>query len=447
MDTQVAAVGRRVNALSLSPRLWAWVGAIALGGFFEIYDLALTGPLSAGLIKEHIFRTGHAGIFGLADQATFIAATFIGLYLGVLAFAALGDRLGRRFVFTASLLWYAAATVLMGMQSDAASICFWRFVAGVGVGAEALAIDCYIVEIVPHRSRGRVFALSMALQYCAIPVGALLAAWLIPQGLYGISGWRWLTFVPALGAVVFWFARRSIPESPMWLASRGRAAEANKILDKLPSRAGAELLNTAPLEATADAPDNRRYVVAATIVMLIYFNLQAVAYFGFSNWLPTLLEARGVPLRQSLFYTAGVALASPVAPLLLALIADRFERKHLIVVAGLASTLFGLAFAAASAPTAWLLFGLGLALSNSILSVNSHNYLSEIYPIRIRARLTGFVYSFTRIAAAISGYVIAFVLAEAGPIAVFVVISGCMGLALAAVAIGGPRVRRVQAVS
>jgi putative MFS transporter len=445
MDPQVAAIGRRVDALAPSRRLWAWVGAIALGGFFEIYDLSLTGPLSAGLVKEGVFRTGHAGLFGLADQASFISSTFLGLYLGVLAFAAVGDRLGRRFVFTASLIWYAAATVMMGLQSDVLAICFWRFVAGVGVGAEAVAIDCYVVEIVPSRLRGRAFAMSMALQYCAIPTGAALAALLVPQGLFGIAGWRWLTFVPAVGAVVFWFARRRIPESPLWLASRGRAGEANAILDALPSVPAGSLATAPSAPPANEPPDHRGYIARATIVMLIYFNFQAVAYFGFANWLPTLLEARGVPLKESLLYTAGVALAAPIAPLLLSLIADRVERKHMIVAGGLASIGLGLAFAATEAPAGWLVFGLGLALSNSMLSVNSHNYLSELYPTRVRARFAGLVYSFTRLAAAASGYIIAYILAESGPVAVFIAITGFMVVALTAVAVGGPRTRRLPA--
>lgn len=446
METQFAAIGTRIDALAASRRLWLWVILIAAGGFFEIYDLALTAPLSSGLVAAGIFHVGRAGMFGLADQATFISATFVGLYLGVVAFAVWGDRLGRKRVFGWSLLWYALATLVMGWQTDMVWLCFWRFVAGIGVGAEAVAIDCYVVEIVPARMRGRAFSVSMCIQYLAIPFSAFLAAFLIPHTVAGLAGWRWLTIVPALGALAFWFVRRGIPESPRWLASRGRFAEAHAILDQLPAlpmepppgRAWREPQRRTVLLV------NRAYVVRVTIMMLVYFNLQNIAYYAFSNWLPTLLESQGVPLKQSLFYSAGVALAAPVAPLILSLIADRFERKYLIIASGLGSVVLGLLFASTRAPLGWLSFGIGLALVNSILSVNSHNYLSEIFPTSIRARAVGFVYSFTRLAAALGGYLIAYILAAGGTRQVFIVMSLFMIIALAAIAALGPRTRHVS---
>lgn len=447
MDSQALEIGARIDGLAGSRRLWLWVAAIAVGGFFEIYDLSLTAPISAGLVAAKIFRTGHAGLFGLADQATFIFATFFGLYLGVVGFSAFGDRLGRKKVFTYSLIWYAAATFVMGLQNHMLGICFWRFVAGIGVGAEAVAIDCFVVEIVPARLRGRAFSVSMALQYLAIPLGAFLAAFVIPQTPLGVSGWRWMTLLPVVGAIGFWVARRGIPESPRWLASKGRIAEANAILDRLPSVRLLDSASSHPSPTSLVTRANRAYLLKVTIMMLVYFNLQNISYFGFSNWLPTLLQARGVPLKSSLLYSAGVSLAAPISPLLLWLLADRFERKHLMIGTGLASISFGLLFAWAKVPAAWLTFGLGLAMTNSILSVSSHNYLSEIYPTSVRARAAGFVYSFTRLAAALSGYLIAAVLAAGGPTSVFILISAFMVIALSAVALAGPRTKNVSVES
>lgn len=422
-----------------------WVAAIAIGGFFEIYDLALTAPLSTGLVAAGIFHAGHLGLFGLADQATFISATFLGLYIGVVFFAALGDRLGRRPVFTYALVVYALATLAIGFQKDVISICFWRFVAGIGVGAEAVAIDCFVVEIVPTRLRGRAFSASMSLQYCAVPVCALLAAVLIPRAPSGISGWRWLTAGPAIGAAAFWLFRRRLPESPRWLASRGRAQEAHAILDRL---AGDQmpriLVPDAPSPDEPRSGPNRSYIVRITIMFLVYLNLQTIAFYGFANWVPTLLEARGVPLTHSLLYSAGIALAYPIAPLLLIALADRFERKSIIIASGAVSVASGLLFASARVPAAWLTFGIVLSLANSVVSVSSHNYLSELYPTRVRARLSGFVYSFTRLSAAASGYVIAWLLTKGGPTEVFTAISVFMIIALAAVLFLGPGTRNVS---
>lgn len=443
-DRQVERIGQRIDALPASRKLWTWVIAIAVGGFFEIYDLALTAPLSAGLVKAGIFRTGHAGLFGVADQATLISATFLGLYLGVISFAAFGDRVGRRVVFTYALLLYAAATLVIGFQTSAVSICFWRFVAGIGVGAEAVAIDCFVAELVPSRLRGRAFSVTMAIQYCAVPVCALLGAVLIPHAPLGVSGWRWLTAVPAIGAILLWAIRRKLPESPRWLASRGRLKEANAVLDRLP---GTILSHSQATKTTAFRQAlavTRGYLARVTVMLVVYFMLQTIAFYGFANWVPTLLTARGVPLGHSLLYNAGIALAYPVAPLLLIGLSDRFERKYIIMAGGVASIVFGLLFGSARAPAQWLLFGIGLTLANSVVSSSSHNYLSEVYPTHLRARLSGFVYSFTRLAAAGSGYIIAGLLAFGGPTTVFTGISIFMAAALLIVLLLGPKTRNVS---
>jgi len=440
----VSEVGSRIDSLAPGKRLWFWVFLISAGGFFEIYDLALTGPLSAALRAEGIFRTGSAGLFGLSDQSTFVFSTFFGLWLGVLAFSAFGDRLGRKPVFGYALLWYAAATLIMGLQSDAASICLWRLIAGIGLGAEAVAIDCYLVEIVPAHIRGRTFSISKSIQYCARPIGALLAALLVSTTILEIAGWRWLNVVPVFGAIGFAVFRRSLPESPRWLASKGRVAEAHAILDQI------DLGRMKPGEAAAPARPTRRvvatrpYLRRVSVMIIIYFNLQAIAYYGFANWTPALLESKGVDLKASLFYTAGVALASPFAPLLLSLVSDRFERKHLILASGLLSVACGLSFAWSVTPAGWLTFGIGLAVFNAIISVNSHNYMSEIYPTGIRARAVGLIYSLTRISAAVSSFLIGYVLDIGGAKGVFALITGLMLVALAAVLLLGPHTRNVS---
>lgn len=445
-ETAVTSVGLRIDALQATRRLWGWVALIATGGLFEVYDLALAAPLGPGLSASGIFRVGHTGLFGFSDQASFIAATFVGLYIGVIAFAAVGDRLGRKAVFGGALIWYALATLVMGLQSDAVGICFWRLIAGIGLGAESVAIDCFIVEIMPKTMRGKAFGVAKAIEYCAIPLASLLGALLIPISLLGVAGWRWLTFFPVLGAIGFWVLRRRLPESPRWLASRGRVEEANRILDQLgcPPTSVARTLHDQSENAPASAPVTHSkpgYVRKAILMMIVYFVFQNIAYYGFSNWTPTLLESQGVPLKSSLFYSFGVSLAAPLGPLLFGLVADRWERKHQIIGIGLAAIALGLGFANSSSAVGWIGCGIGLTFANAVLSFQSHAYQSEIFPTAVRARAVGFVYSFTRIGAAISGYVIAFLLDRGGVTSVFVALSVFMLIALTVIGLAGPKTR------
>ena len=93
----------------------------------------------------------------------------------------MADRFGRRTIFTFSLLWYTAASVVMAFQNDVFGLNLWRFIAGIGVGVELVTIDTYLSELVPRAIRGRAFAFNQTIQFCAVPFVALLAWLLVPR--------------------------------------------------------------------------------------------------------------------------------------------------------------------------------------------------------------------------------------------------------------------------
>src|ERR1700731_161328 len=170
-----AMVSARLDRLPATAYIWKLIILLSLGAFFEVYDIALTASISPGLIRAGVFHAGVKGLFGLTDQATFAAVTFLGLFIGTIAFASVADRYGRRAIFPFSLLWYAAFTVLMAMQNRAVMIDLWRFVASIGIGVELVTIDSYIAELVPKQIRGRAFAVNHSVQLTAVPVLALLS--------------------------------------------------------------------------------------------------------------------------------------------------------------------------------------------------------------------------------------------------------------------------------
>src|SRR5260370_14243522 len=106
-----AMVSARLDRLPATSYIWKLIVLLSLGGFFEVYDVALTASISPGLIRAGIFHAGVKGLFGLTDQASFVAATFLGLFIGTVAFASVADRYGLRSIFTISLLCYASYTV------------------------------------------------------------------------------------------------------------------------------------------------------------------------------------------------------------------------------------------------------------------------------------------------------------------------------------------------
>jgi MFS transporter, putative metabolite:H+ symporter len=462
-------VGARLDRLPPTRYIWILVGLVSFGAFFEIYDLALTAPLSLGLLAAGVFHRGAAGLFGFSDQATFAAATFAGLYAGTLGFSAVADRLGRRPIFTFALLWYAAATLVMGLQNSAFAIDLWRFVASIGVGLELVAIDCYLAELVPKTVRGRAFAVSASLQFLSVPLVSVLAWLLIPGKHLGIDGWRWLAFVPVVGALLVWQVRRALPESPRWLEAHGRAVEADQITSRIERRVARDLGSEVPqihapmdvpMHASTDAPTRgpteppRGYAKAIslwsppykrrTIVLIAFHLFQTIGYFGFSNWLPTLLVSQGIEIGKSLAYSAVLALVPPIAPLAFSLFVDKLERKWMVAAGALLAAAAGLLLSRITQHSNFAVFtviGAGVAIGNSLMSMSYHTYQSELFPTPIRARAVGFVYSFSRLSAIFSGYIIAATLDRTGSVGVFILISMAMVVVALTVGLFGPRTR------
>jgi putative MFS transporter len=453
---QAAMIMARFNRLPASRYLWRLIALLSLCGFFEIYEIALTSTLSPGLIRAGVFNADARGLFGLTDQASFAAATFLGLFIGTSLFAAVADRLGRRVILLGSLAWYIVATAVMAAQNTAISVDLWRLIAGAGVGVQLVTIDSYIAEWVPNERRGKAFAINYGLMYMAVPVAALLSWLLLPRAPLGISGWRYAAAFPLLATAVVWWVYRVLPESPRWLLQHGQLATAENLVAAMESRVrgetGGELPLVPPVKLQPvniqEGPGGSGFgelfrppYLRRTGMLLALNIFQALGFYGFSNWVPALLTSQGITFIKSLQYSFVIATVYPLTPLLCALIADRIERKWQIVIGAAGTAVFGLLFSQQSAATSLVLFGALVTISNIVLSYSYHAYQTELYPTRIRARAVGFVYSFSRLATILSGFAIAIALRDFGTTGVFLFIASCMLVVVLSVGAFGPRTR------
>jgi putative MFS transporter len=461
------AIAARIERLPLGRFHRRFITLVSLGNFFDLYDIFVVAYIGAALQQSHFLTLG--------QFTAFIASGFFGMFVGTTVFGIGSDRFGRRIVFMTLLLLYSVFTFACAFAPSANWLIVLRFFAGAGIGAEIIVIDTYVSEIVPSNARGRYVAITQVVGFCAVPVAALLARVLVPTNFL-MAGWRWVVLIGSAGALLTWWFRRHLPESPRWLASRGRVAEAESILTALESESFANLdeKHLAQSLASRKAHDNglgagddaggadgggvalrpegekisfaelfRPPYLGRTIMMIVFQALQTVGFYGFANWAPTFLLKRGFSLLHSLEYTMLIAVVSPVGPLLAAALADRLERKWTITALAILVAAFGLGFGGAKTPVTVVAFGALLTLSNYWFSAAFHAYQAELFPTRIRATAVGFTYSWSRLSAAFSSVVIAAVLTRSGVGAVFTLLAIAMcGVALV-IAFFGPRTNRI----
>ncbi|HQT84003.1 MAG: MFS transporter [Acidiphilium sp. 37-64-53] len=442
-----AEIAARLDRLPPSRTVWTIIVLISLGGVFEFYDLFFTGYVAPGMIGSGLFKPASLGVFAslgalkVAGFGTFVFATFAGLWLGALVFSQVADRLGRRIVFTGSLIWYMVCTAIMAFQTTGFALDIWRFIAGIGIGVELVTIDTFISEMIPRAERGRAYSINQMITFAVVPVIAFLAYFLKGSKPFGLDYWRVVILIGSVGALVVFLLQRGIPESPRWLARHGRMAEAEAIVGEIERKVMAETGRALPPPQPAApeedgvgsffeifSPQYRK----RTIILSVFNMAQVIGFYGFAAWVPTLLIHRGIHVTASLEYAFIIAIANPFGPLIGTLFADRLERKTQII-GGLAVMGVVIAlFAMSNAPALLIALGVLFTLAANIMSFAYHGYQPELYPTRIRARAVGFVYSWSRLAAAFAGLAIGILLSDYGVpgVAVFIATAMLVGIVM-----------------
>jgi putative MFS transporter len=450
-----ASVSARLDRLPPTRYFRGLVARIAIGGWFEFYEMFMAAYISLGLIHSGLYRATTSSMFDVNGFASFLGSFFAGMFVGTVALGGFTDRLGRRAVFTAAMMIYSVATLAAAFQTSPIGMDAWRFVAGIGIGVQLITVDTYISELTPNHARGRYSAFSMLVILTSVPTVAVLSYLLVPNTVLGLEGWRWVMIIGSAGAVLIWFMRRGLPESPRWLESKGRHAEARVIVDDIERRVVAETgqrlaapaldVPRASEEGTGSWMEMWKGRYRSRTVMLSCFNFfQTFGVYGFGAWVPVLLFTKGITLTHSLLYTMVIAFATPLGAIGAMYFAERVQRKWQLVGSALVVAVAGVLFGMARAPAAILLCGAAVTIANNWLIGIFHTYQAELYPTRIRARAVGFVFSWSRVSSIFVGFWVAALLKHSGVPAVFVLISSAMLVIVVMVGALGPRTNGIR---
>jgi putative MFS transporter len=332
-------------------------------------------------------------LWGLSGSyAGWIAASALGgSLLGSVVLGRLADRIGRRRIFQASILWYAVFTALTALAWGPGSLSAFRFLAGIGLGGMLVVDPSMLAEYLPPQKRGRYLVL---LDFFW-PVGLLLAtglSWLFLAQLGGEDAWRYLFLAAAFPAFLAFVARISLPESPYWLARRGRTEEAARVLEQITERpVDAETL-AAEREPRASALElvSKKLRSTSVMIVLVWIALN-ISYYGLFLWLPFVLQGEERFTIDVYLLLALSALSQFPGYAAAIWLVERIGRKPTLTLFLLLGGVSAYAFAVADSAPQYVaaLFFVGFFNLGAWGAV--YPYTSELFPTRLRASAFGMV--------------------------------------------------------
>jgi putative MFS transporter len=408
MASAVNAGGRldRLPISSFHYRIFWLVGA---GMFFDGYDLYVAGGVIASVIQSK-FSTP-------LQIPQFVSLTFVGMTIGALVTGFVGDRFGRRFTYQINLLIFGLASLAAAFAQDMTQLIVLRFIQGLGLGAEIVVGYSTLTEFVPPRTRGRWLSFMAFLVVAGFPVTALLGYLIIPAW-----GWRPMFIIAGVGSLIVWYLRKNLPESPRWLESKGRSAEAEALMTSIEKEvtAGAGALppaakppTTPQLTATAmlRPPILQRMIVGSWVLITIN-----TLIFGFVIFLPQFFLRQGLTITSSLAYTLVLSIASLLGCALGAYTSDAIGRRASIIGASIVTIVTGYIYArfnAASDPTIVLSVGFVLIVAIYVQTAILFGvYTPELFPTEIRLRANGICNTLGRGATVASPFVVTALMAS-----------------------------------
>jgi MFS transporter, putative metabolite:H+ symporter len=437
------AVAARLERLPYSRWHVTVTSFLGVAIFFDGFDALSTAYVLPVLIREwHIAPQSIGGLISIAN---------LGQALGALFFGWLAERIGRVPTARITIALYAVMSLACAFTSNYQELFWCRFIEGIGLGGEIPVASTYISEILRADRRGGSF-----LSYQIIfPVG-LLGAGIAGAVVVPTLGWQWMFIIGAVPALISLVLRRYCPESPRWLAQKGRLDEAEKVLEEIErkvSRNGRDPLPpVVPIETPALGTRTRwqelfqgQYRMRTFVVWVLWAATYLVSQ-GMQSWIPTLYrEVYHLTLQQSLNYAVAAPVGTVVGALLCATLIDRTGRRlwfigaYLLLAAGLlqlwlvgAQTAFG------------MMLGYGFCtLWTGSVSMSIFLYTAEIYPTRMRALGISWATFWLRLAATVGPLLVGFVLPAYGIGGVFFLFSMITFIGLAAALLMTETTRRV----
>lgn len=429
----------RPHAAARERRTVLWVVSLCtLALIFDGYDLVVYGTVVPVLLSDPT----QLGAISPVEAGRLGSYAMIGVLVGALAAGAIGDRIGRRRVLIANMVWFSVGMGATALTQSAATFGLFRFLTGVGVGALVATVGAMVAEFAPQGQRNRY----NAVVYSGVPAGGVMAA-VVAIVLDDVTGWRGLFWVGALPLVVLVpLAVAKLPESPKWLVARGRVTEAHEVCARhgltMPAPEAVRSVDSDRVGFAALA--SRRFGPATLLLGTMSFAGLLLTY-GLNTWLPEIMGQNGFDKSWALAFLLVLNGGAIVGGLLASTAADRVGARTIVSVTFLMATV-ALLLLPMGLPLVALLLAVAVAGVGTIgTQVLIYGLVSNYYPTSARAAGVAWCAGFGRLGGILGPVIGGMLVGAVGGSAAAFRIFAAIAVAGALVTLLVPRSRAEQA--
>ncbi len=422
------SLSQRLDALPFTRKHGKVLGGSGIGWALDAMDVGLISFIIAALAQQWGIDKGQSGLIA--------SIGFAGMAIGASLGGLLADRFGRRQVFAVTLLVYGVATGASALVGGIGLLLVLRFFVGLGLGAELPVASTYVSEFAPARIRGRIIVILEAFWAVGWTAAALIGYFVVPAS---DDGWRWAFALGAVPAVYALIVRWGLPESPRWLAGRGRTEQAETIVASFESAAASRGDRTAasepaPAPAPAATPDAGGPAAAPiaissggrlaalwsaefrgrTLSIWVVWFCVNFAYYGAFIWIPSILVDAGFSLVRSFGFTLIITLAQLPGYAVAAWLIEVWGRRLTLSVFLVGSAVSAIVFGTVHAEAAIIASGMALSFFNLGAWGALYAVTPEIYPTSLRATGAGWAAGVGRIASIVAPLLVPVLLIAGG---------------------------------
>ncbi|KRN29837.1 MFS transporter [Liquorilactobacillus mali] len=414
-DKKARQLKIRMNQIQPTTTFYKIFVLVSAGMFLDAIDVYLASGVSSYLLETN-WST-------LKLNSIFLAVGFFGLFLGSVFAGVVGDFFGRKKAYQLNLIVFGSFTLIGSFAPNMYFLIVCRLIASIGLGTEIVTGYAMINEFAPVKSRGKWCAMTSFIANCGAPITMLMCTLLIPH-----FTWRIMFIISGISALILWYFRRKLPESPRWSIAHGRMEEAQGVINEIENEMEDEGVGKAQINSkinsTLVADEINSHFGRNLLVAIFAVSATIVCQYTFTSWVPTLLVKQGINIVSSLGFTTVMMMGAPAGAFLGSQLVDRIGRKPTIVTAFILAAVLGIIYSRQTSPTIVMILGFLLTTCFYVLMASVVGvYVSELFTTKYRFRGAGIANGISKLITVGMPIGVAWLLSISNTIMIFTVIS------------------------